>query len=38
MKDYQVMEILGKGTYGEVKKVVHRLTKDVRAMKIIKKD
>ncbi len=32
------MELLGKGGYGEVKKVVHRLTNDIRAMKIIKKD
>ena len=36
--DYNVLELLGKGGFGEVKKVVHRLTKDVRAMKIIKKD
>ena len=37
-KDYQILELLGKGGFGEVKKVVHRLTRDVRAMKIIKKD
>ena len=38
MKDYQVLEVIGKGAYAEVKKVVHKLTKDIRAMKIIKKD
>jgi calcium-dependent protein kinase len=37
-KDYQILELLGKGGFGEVKKVIHRLTRDVRAMKIIKKD
>ena len=37
-KDYQILELLGKGGFGEVKKVVHKLTRDVRAMKIIKKD
>ena len=36
--DYQILELLGKGGFGEVKKVVHKLTRDVRAMKIIKKD
>jgi serine/threonine protein kinase len=32
------LNLLGKGGFGEVKKVVHKLTGDVRAMKIIKKD
>ena len=30
--------MIGKGAFGEVRKVVHKLTKDVRAMKIIKKE
>jgi serine/threonine protein kinase len=30
--------LLGKGGFGEVKKARHRLTGDIRAMKIIKKD
>ena len=38
LKDYQVVEVLGKGAKGEVKKVVNKLTNEVRAMKIIKKD
>ena len=37
-KYYQVLESVGKGAFGEVKKVLHKLTKDIRAMKIIKKD
>ncbi len=37
-KDYQILNLLGKGGFGEVKKVIHKLTGDVRAMKIIKKD
>ena len=32
------MEVLGKGGFGEVKKVIHKLTGDIRAMKIIKKE
>lgn len=36
--DYQVLNLLGKGGFSEVKKVVHKLTGDVRAMKIIKKE
>ncbi|CDW73027.1 protein kinase domain containing protein [Stylonychia lemnae] len=36
--DYEVLAVIGKGGYGEVKKVIHRLTGDVRAMKIIKKE
>lgn len=33
-----MQNLIGKGGFGEVKKVVHKLTGDVRAMKIIKRD
>ena len=36
--DYDVMDSVGKGGYGEVKKVVHKITGEARAMKIIKKE
>ena len=36
--DYVVQETIGKGGYGEVKKVVHKITGETRAMKIIAKD
>lgn len=36
--DYDVIELIGKGGYGEVKKVVHKITGETRAMKIIKKE
>ncbi len=36
--DYDILAVVGKGGYGEVKKVIHKLTGDVRAMKIIKKE
>lgn len=36
--DYEVQAVIGKGGYGEVKKVIHKITGDVRAMKIIKKE
>ena len=36
--DYDVQNTIGKGGYGEVKKVIHKLTGEVRAMKIIKKE
>lgn len=36
--DYEVHETIGKGGYGEVKKVVHKITGETRAMKIIKKE
>lgn len=36
--DYDILTVVGKGGYGEVKKVIHKLTGDVRAMKIIKKE
>ncbi|CDW86127.1 protein kinase domain containing protein [Stylonychia lemnae] len=34
---YRVLENIGKGTYGQVKKVLHKATGELRAMKIIKK-
>ena len=36
--DYEILELLGTGSFGEVKKVVHKKTRDVRAMKSIKKE
>ena len=34
-----MLEVLGKGAFSEVKKVLHKLTGDIRAMKImLKKD
>lgn len=36
--DYEIHEIVGKGGYGEVKRVVHKITGETRAMKIIKKE
>jgi len=36
--DYDILESVGKGGYGEVKKVVHKITGETRAMKIIKKE
>lgn len=36
--DYDILTVLGKGGYGEVKKVIHKITGDVRAMKIIRKE
>ena len=36
--DYFIMETLGKGGYGEVKKVVHKVTGETRAMKIVQKE
>ena len=36
--DYTIGAVIGKGGYGEVKKVIHKITGDVRAMKIIKKE
>jgi len=32
------LNLLGKGGFGEVKKVMHKLTGQMRAMKIIKRD
>ncbi len=37
-KDYEVLAVLGRGGYGEVRKVIHKITRDVRAMKIIRKE
>jgi len=36
-KDYDIRELIGKGGFGEVKKVIHKVSNDVRAMKIISK-
>mmetsp|Transcript_16089 Transcript_16089/g.11605 ORF Transcript_16089/g.11605 Transcript_16089/m.11605 type:complete len:81 (+) Transcript_16089:969-1211(+) len=38
VNDYEVMMVMGRGGYGEVKKVVHKLTGEVRAMKTIRKE
>jgi calcium-dependent protein kinase len=38
LNDYDVVCLLGKGGYGEVKKVIHKSTGEVRALKIIKKE
>lgn len=35
---YRVLETLGKGSYGEVKKIQHKSTGEYRAMKIICKE
>lgn len=35
---YRVLETLGKGSYGEVKKIQHKLSGEYRAMKIIRKE
>lgn len=37
LEEYQVGKLLGEGSYGQVKLVLHRRTKVERAMKIIKK-
>jgi hypothetical protein len=34
---YEIIELVGKGTYGEVKKVRHKTTKSIYALKIIRK-
>lgn len=36
-KNYEILEVLGRGGYGEVKKVRHKELDVVRALKIIKK-
>lgn len=36
-RDYKVLNTLGKGGFGEVKKVINKTTQDIRSMKIIKK-
>lgn len=35
---YKICETIGKGSYGEVKKIMHKGCGDVRAMKIIRKE
>jgi calcium-dependent protein kinase len=35
---YKVLETIGKGSYGEVKKILHKTTNELRAMKIIRKE
>ena len=36
-KNYEVLEVIGKGGYGEVKKVRHKELDVIRALKVIKK-
>ena len=36
--DYDILNTIGQGGYGSVKKVVHKITGEVRAMKMIKKE
>ena len=35
---YQSLELVGKGGYGEIRKVRNRITNEIRAVKIIAKD
>jgi serine/threonine protein kinase len=35
---YRVLETIGKGSYGEVKKILHKVTGELRAMKVIRKE
>jgi serine/threonine protein kinase len=35
---YTILETIGKGSFGEVKKILHKVTSELRAMKIIKRD
>ena len=35
---YQIGQLLGQGAYGEVRKCIHRTTKVIRAVKLIKKE
>jgi len=35
---YRVLETIGRGSYGEVKKIQHKVTGELRAMKVLKKD
>lgn len=35
---YRILETIGKGSYGEVKKIQHKTSGEMRAMKIIRKD
>lgn len=36
-KEYELMEKLGEGTYGQVFKAKHKATEELRAVKIMKK-
>ena len=36
-KDYDILETVGSGAFATVKKVIHKITKQTRALKIIKK-
>ena len=35
---YRILETIGKGSYGEVKKILHKTSGELRAMKIIRKE
>ena len=35
---YRILETIGKGSYGEVKKILHKSSGEYRAMKIIIKE
>ena len=37
-EEYKIGRSLGKGGFGEVRRVIHRATNDIRAVKIFKKD
>ncbi len=37
-KNYEILETLGQGGYGIVKKVRHKISGSLRAMKIMQKD
>lgn len=36
--DYDIKEVVGKGGFGEVKRIIHKMTGEVRAVKIIRKE
>ena len=36
-KDYEILDTVGSGAFATVKKVIHKLTGQIRALKIIKK-
>jgi len=38
LEDFEMMRIVGKGTFGKVFQVMHRKTKKIYAMKCIRKD